>query len=92
MGCLRDSLTRLGVSQVDLYQVHGKVHFLTSIETVAKGLAECVRLGLNKAVGVSNYSKDDMIRMYDGMLLILRLTQYVLSEGLDSAGQGRYTA
>jgi len=67
VGCLKDSLNRLGVSQVDLYQVHGKVHLLTSIETVAKGLAECVKLGLTKTVGVSNYSKEDMIRMYDAL-------------------------
>jgi len=67
VACLKDSLKRLGVSQVDLYQVHGKVHFMTSIETVAKGLAQCVHEGLAKTVGVSNYSKEDMIRMYDAL-------------------------
>lgn len=46
-----------------------KVHFLTSIESVAKGLADCVKQGLTKAVGVSNYSKEHMIRMYEGQSL-----------------------
>ena len=44
---------------------------MTSIETVAKGLAQCVHEGLAKTVGVSNYSKEDMIRMYDGACISL---------------------
>lgn len=67
VGCLKDSLARLGVDQVDLYQVHGKVHMLSSIENVAKSLASCVKSGLTKTVGVSNYSQTDMIRMYDAL-------------------------
>ena len=66
VGCLKNSLARLGVDQIDLYQVHGYVHPHKSIESVAKGLAECVKLGLTKAVGVSNYNTQQMIRMYDG--------------------------
>lgn len=64
---MKNSLKRLGVESVELYQVHGYIH-LTSIEHVAKGLAQCVKLGLAKTVGVSNYSKEHMIRMYDGRL------------------------
>ena len=71
IGSLKGSLARLGIAQVDLYQVHGKVHVLQSIESVAKDLARCVNLGLAKTVGVSNYSKDDMITMYNGMWLVL---------------------
>ncbi|KAL7005810.1 hypothetical protein EMMF5_004546 [Cystobasidiomycetes sp. EMM_F5] len=67
VGCLKASLARMGLEQCDLYQVHGRVHFLTSIETVAKGLAECVKLGLTKTVGVSNYSEEHMVRMYEAL-------------------------
>lgn len=48
------------------HESYVQVHFLTSIETVAKGLAECVKLGLTKTVGVSNYSEEHMVRMYEG--------------------------
>jgi diketogulonate reductase-like aldo/keto reductase len=49
---------------VDLYQIHGRIH-LRSIEVVADALAEAVKLGLTKTVGVSNYSTADTIKMYD---------------------------
>jgi diketogulonate reductase-like aldo/keto reductase len=52
------------VDCVDLYQIHGPIH-LRSIEVVGNALAEAVKLGLTKTVGVSNYSTDEMIKMYD---------------------------
>ena len=54
----------LQVSCVDLYQIHGPIH-LRSIEVVGDALAEAVKLGLTKTVGVSNYSMADTIKMYD---------------------------
>jgi len=44
---LRQSLQRLGLKYVDIYLVHGHIHPST-IATVAKGLAECVRDGLTR--------------------------------------------
>ena len=61
------SLARLGLEQMDLYQVHGPVHFLNSIDSMAGGLAKCVELGLTRAVGVSNYSKDEMVKMDEAL-------------------------
>ncbi|KAH6646035.1 NADP-dependent oxidoreductase domain-containing protein [Truncatella angustata] len=63
----RKSLERMGLESMDLYQIHGPIHFLNSIDSVAGGLAKCVELGLTRAVGVSNYSKDEMIRMDDAL-------------------------
>ncbi|KAL0491897.1 oxidoreductase [Acrasis kona] len=63
---LKDSLERLEVKQVDLYQIHGPIH-LRSIETLADALAEAVKQGLTKTVGVSNYSTEQVIRMYDAL-------------------------
>ncbi|CAF0928411.1 unnamed protein product [Rotaria sordida] len=54
----------LTVECVDLYQIHGPIH-LRSIEVIGDALAEAVKLGLTKTVGVSNYSTAEMIRMYD---------------------------
>jgi aryl-alcohol dehydrogenase-like predicted oxidoreductase len=61
------SLKRLGVQQVDLYQVHGPVHVFNSIDSIAGGLAHCVETGLAKAVGVSNYSLEEMINMDEAL-------------------------
>lgn len=63
----RGSLQRLGLESMDLYQIHGPVHFLNSIDSMAGGLAKCVDLGLTRAVGVSNYSKDEMIKMDEAL-------------------------
>ncbi|KAK6068614.1 putative aldo/keto reductase [Seiridium cupressi] len=63
----RNSLERMGLESMDLYQIHGPIHFLNSIDSVAGGLAKCVELGLARAVGVSNYSKDEMIKMDEAL-------------------------
>ncbi|CAF1334566.1 unnamed protein product [Adineta steineri] len=64
INALKASLERLQVQCVDLYQIHGPIH-LRSIEVIADALAEAVKLGLTKTVGVSNYSTNEMIKMYD---------------------------
>lgn len=53
------SLKRLGMSQVDLYQVHWPSP-LVSIDAAMEGMAAAVKQGLTKGVGVSNYSADQM--------------------------------
>ncbi|KAF8933914.1 hypothetical protein BGZ47_010590 [Haplosporangium gracile] len=63
INALKGSIERLGVDVVDLYQIHGPIH-LRSIEVVADALADAVKLGLVKSVGVSNYSIDQMVRMH----------------------------
>lgn len=52
------------VDCVDLYQIHGRIH-IRSVEVMADALAEAVKLGLTKTVGISNYSTEDTIKMYD---------------------------
>ncbi|CAF1224338.1 unnamed protein product [Rotaria sordida] len=64
INALRASLDRLKVDCVDLYQIHGPVH-LRPINVIANALAEAVKLGLSKTVGVSKYSITETIRMYD---------------------------
>jgi aryl-alcohol dehydrogenase-like predicted oxidoreductase len=59
MGSLRASLQRLGVQGVDLYQIHGPISF-RSHSAMAEALAEAHRLGMTRAVGVSNYSAREM--------------------------------
>lgn len=52
---------------MDLYQVHSAWTMFYSIEKVADGLARCVKAGLTKAVGVSNYSKEQMVQMHSAL-------------------------
>ncbi|WRT66349.1 uncharacterized protein IL334_003304 [Kwoniella shivajii] len=61
---LQASLKRLGLSSIPLYQIHSSSG-LGSFESLASGLAECIKLGLCKNVGVSNFSKDELIKFSD---------------------------
>jgi len=60
---MRASLERLGLERVDLYQIHWPSP-LIPIETYTEGLAAAHRLGLTRAVVVSNYNKNQMQRAY----------------------------
>lgn len=60
---LRESLNRLGLSRVDLYQIHFPLPPV-SIETWMEVLAEAVEAGLTRAVGVSNYNPSQTLRAY----------------------------
>jgi aryl-alcohol dehydrogenase-like predicted oxidoreductase len=60
---LEKSLERLGVDQVDLYQIHGPVGF-RSKGALAEALAELHQAGLTAAVGVSNYSIAEMTKIH----------------------------
>jgi aryl-alcohol dehydrogenase-like predicted oxidoreductase len=59
MAALRASLERLRMPWVHLYQIHGPIS-LRSHKAMAAALAEAHRAGLVKAVGVSNYSEQEM--------------------------------
>jgi aryl-alcohol dehydrogenase-like predicted oxidoreductase len=60
---LKNSLKRLNLEKVDLYQIHHPL-LPVSIETLAEWLADAVQTGLVSAVGVSNYNVDQMRRTY----------------------------
>jgi aryl-alcohol dehydrogenase-like predicted oxidoreductase len=60
---LKASLKRLDLKQVDLYQIHFPMPF-RSIEAWLEPLAQAVKDGLVKEVGVSNYSRSQMLRAF----------------------------
>jgi aryl-alcohol dehydrogenase-like predicted oxidoreductase len=60
---LKNSLDRLGLNKVDLYQIHWPFPPLP-VEHWVEGLAQAQQLGLTRAVGVSNYNKNQMQRAY----------------------------
>jgi aryl-alcohol dehydrogenase-like predicted oxidoreductase len=63
---LRGSLQRLGLKQVDLYQIHWPFP-LASIDTLMEALADAVEAGLVKTVGVSNYNVEQMKQARDAL-------------------------
>ncbi|CAA0836984.1 Uncharacterized oxidoreductase - chloroplastic [Striga hermonthica] len=63
ISALKDSLARLELSCVDLYQLHWPG--IWGNEGYIDGLADAVEQGLVKAVGVSNYSEKRLRAAYD---------------------------
>lgn len=64
MAALNGSLARLGLASVDLYYVHFPFPF-ADLGGFADGLAEAVKSGKAKHVGVSNFSGEQMRRVAD---------------------------
>jgi aryl-alcohol dehydrogenase-like predicted oxidoreductase len=60
----QQSLKRLRLQKVDLYQIHWPTPPL-SIEKMAEALVELVESGRTRAVGVSNYNEEQMHRTYE---------------------------
>jgi aryl-alcohol dehydrogenase-like predicted oxidoreductase len=58
------SLERLGIETIDLYQIHFLSPIL-GINALMDALAETVRAGKVRRVGVSNYGADEMRRAHD---------------------------
>ena len=60
---LRASLGRIGVESVDLYQVHWPGTIMGT-DTLMEGMAECVKSGMARTVGVSNFGQSRMLAAY----------------------------
>ncbi|KZV25394.1 hypothetical protein F511_07278 [Dorcoceras hygrometricum] len=63
IAALKDSLSRLGLTSVDLYQLHWPG--IWGNEGYIDGLADAVEQGLVKAVGVSNYNEKRLRDAYN---------------------------
>jgi aryl-alcohol dehydrogenase-like predicted oxidoreductase len=66
LNALKQSLERLQLEAVDLYQIH--MPFApVPIETWMQALAEAVKRGWTRTVGVSNYKQSQMLRSYSAL-------------------------
>jgi aryl-alcohol dehydrogenase-like predicted oxidoreductase len=63
---LKGSLERIGIESVDLYQIHWP-SVTMSTDTLMEGLAECVKGGLTRTVGVSNFGHNRMLAAYSAL-------------------------
>lgn len=88
---LRASLERLGLERVDLYQIHWPSP-LVPVERYVEGLAAAHRQGLTRAVGVSNYNKNQMQRActtlakYDIPLASNQVEFHLLNRSAEKSG------
>ena len=63
---LKNSLERLGVDSVDLYQIHWPTPLL-SIDHMMDGMSECVKSGMTRTVGISNFNQSQMLTAYSAL-------------------------
>ena len=79
---LKGSLRRLGMEQLDLYQIHWPFT-LRSVETWAASLAEAHQAGMIRAAGVSNFNADQTRRVWRCFKRV-RLTPGIEPSGVQS--------
>lgn len=88
---LQGSLERIGVEAIDLYQIH-QPYSLISIDSLMEALAEAVKQGLTRTVGVSNYNQTQMLRAYSALarnnvpLASNQVTYSLLNRGIEYDG------
>ena len=63
---LKNSLERLGLERVDLYQIHWSTPIIPP-ETMMDWMAEQVKEGLTRTVGVSNFNPNQTVRAYSSL-------------------------
>jgi len=63
---LKGSLSRLGVESADLYQIHWPSPVM-STDLLMDGLTECVKNGLARTVGASNFGHARMLAAYSAL-------------------------
>ena len=88
---LRDSLSRLQLESVDLYQIHWPSPLL-SPEKMMEGMVLCVTAGLTRAVGVSNFDPSQILRAYSTLarhkipLASNQVHYSLLNRGIEKSG------
>jgi len=88
---LKGSLERIGVESVDLYQIH-QPYSLLPIESLMEALAEAVKEGLTRTVGISNFNQTQMLRAYSALarksvpLAANQLTYSLLDRAIEKDG------
>ncbi|MDE0954047.1 MAG: aldo/keto reductase [Candidatus Poseidoniales archaeon] len=71
----RESLARLNLDYVDLYLVHAPPEDISARGEVWRAMEECVKIGLTRSIGVSNYGKSHLEAMRDYATILPAVNQ-----------------
>jgi len=63
---LQNSLKRIDIESIDLYQIHWPTP-LISVDRLMDGMGECVKQGLTRTVGISNFSQSQLLTAYSAL-------------------------
>jgi aryl-alcohol dehydrogenase-like predicted oxidoreductase len=90
MQAAKESCKRLGVTKIDLYQIHAPLH-RDSLHEQGLGLADVVDAGLARAVGVSNFNLQEVQQVHAalasrGIPLATNQVEYSLLRQLPDTG------
>lgn len=89
-GMLSESLTKLGMEDVDLFLIHSPVwgRERGNLKKVWKEMEEVKKEGLTKSIGVSNFNEDDLRVILDGAEVIPAVNQIELHPYVWKASRG----
>jgi aryl-alcohol dehydrogenase-like predicted oxidoreductase len=88
---LKGSLERMGVESVDLYQIH-QPFSLQPLESLMEALAEAVKEGLTRTVGISNFNQTQTLRAFSALarknvpLAANQVTYSLLNRSIETDG------
>lgn len=88
---IKSSLERIGVEAIDLFQIHQPFSLLP-VESLMGAMAEAVKQGFARTVGVSNYEEIPMLRAYSALarkdipLAANQVSYSLLNRGIEKSG------
>lgn len=88
---IKNSLERIGVEAIDLFQIHQPFSLLP-VESLMGAMAEAVNQGFARTVGVSNYEEIPMLRAYSALarkdipLAANQVSYSLLNRGIEKSG------
>jgi diketogulonate reductase-like aldo/keto reductase len=71
----RESLVSLGLEYIDLYLVHAPPENISAREDVWRAMEDCMKIGLTRSIGVSNYGKSHLQAMRDYATILPSVNQ-----------------
>ena len=71
----RESLVSLDLDYIDLYLVHAPPENISAREDVWRAMEDCMKIGLTRSIGVSNYGKSHLQAMRDYATILPSVNQ-----------------
>ena len=71
----RESLVSLDLDYIDLYLIHAPPENISAREDVWRAMEDCMKIGLTRSIGVSNYGKSHLQAMRDYATILPSVNQ-----------------